>query len=72
MEILVCLLLSFFFFVDDRFPPDATVEFVFSNCPEKMKGKFCHVSVIHCTTLTVVYVTILASYKKINRSHFLH
>lgn len=26
-------------FVDDRFPPDATVEFIFSNGPEKMKGE---------------------------------
>lgn len=25
--------------VDDRFPPDATVEFIFSSGPEKMKGK---------------------------------
>ncbi|XP_059185686.1 tensin-2-like [Centropristis striata] len=24
---------------DDRFPPDATVEFIFSNGPEKMKGR---------------------------------
>uniref|UniRef100_UPI0037E8BEF9 tensin-2-like n=1 Tax=Semicossyphus pulcher TaxID=241346 RepID=UPI0037E8BEF9 len=24
---------------DDRFPPDATVEFIFSNGPEKMRGK---------------------------------
>ena len=26
--------------VDDRFPPDATVEFMFSNGPEKMKGEY--------------------------------
>lgn len=26
-------------YADDRFPPDATVEFVFSNGPEKMKGR---------------------------------
>ncbi|KAI4827713.1 hypothetical protein KUCAC02_031086 [Chaenocephalus aceratus] len=25
--------------IDDRFPPDATVEFIFSNGPEKMKGR---------------------------------
>lgn len=24
--------------VDDRFPPDATVEFIFSSGPEKTKG----------------------------------
>ncbi|KAM7422207.1 hypothetical protein PAMA_010331 [Pampus argenteus] len=24
---------------DDRFPPDATVEFIFSNAPDKMKGR---------------------------------
>ncbi|XP_074527166.1 tensin-2-like isoform X2 [Halichoeres trimaculatus] len=27
---------------DDRFPPDATVEFIFSNGPEKMKGGEYH------------------------------
>ncbi|XP_062254235.1 tensin-2-like isoform X1 [Platichthys flesus] len=26
---------------DDRFPPDATVDFIFSNGPEKMKGREC-------------------------------
>lgn len=26
-------------YMDDRFPPDATVEFIFSNGPEKMKGR---------------------------------
>lgn len=31
--------------VDDRFPPDATVEFIFSNWPEKMKGEYQHLSV---------------------------
>lgn len=29
----------FLFLVDDRFPPDATVEFIFSSGPEKIKGK---------------------------------
>lgn len=31
--------------VDDRFPPDATVEFILSNGPEKMKGEYYHLSV---------------------------
>ncbi|MED6263846.1 hypothetical protein CHARACLAT_008827 [Characodon lateralis] len=25
--------------IDDRFPPDATVEFIFANSPEKLKGR---------------------------------
>lgn len=34
--------------VDDRFPPDATVEFIFSDGPEKMKGEYYRLSVFHC------------------------
>lgn len=29
-----------FFYPDERFPSDATVEFVFSSGPEKIKGWF--------------------------------
>lgn len=38
--------------VDDRFPPDATVEFIFSNGPDKEKGDCHHQSM---TSFSVPY-----------------
>lgn len=39
-----------FFYPDERFPSDATVEFVFSSGPEKIKGWFLQILVIICSS----------------------
>ncbi len=52
--------LSFCLSVDDRFPPDATVEFIFSNGPEKMKGEHNKLIVCHCILQNIWCIFVFA------------